>query len=168
MILDIGCGGSKLPGAIGIDRMKQPGVDVVHDLNRTPWPFADNTFDVIVCQDTIQILDSILDTMNEIHRIAKPGAVVKIRTPHYSHPNSWKDPLHKWHLAFDSFDYFLEDFGYPKYTDRTYHMIKKEFIFNRKLGIGNLLARLSPRRYEKYYAHRYPPYNMYFELQTVK
>ncbi|MBI4430835.1 MAG: class I SAM-dependent methyltransferase [Candidatus Omnitrophica bacterium] len=167
-ILDIGCGGSKSPGAVGIDRMPQAGVDVVHDLNKIPWPFGDNTFDLVACQDTIQILDSILDTMNEIHRVSKPGAVVKIRTPHYSHPNSWKDPLHKWHLAFDSFDYFLEDFGYPRYTDRKYRMIRKEFIFNRKFGIGNLLAKISPRRYEKYYCHRYPPYNMYFELEVVK
>ena len=167
-LLDIGCGGNKFSGATGMDRMKQPGVDVVHDFNRFPWPFGDNTFDIVICQDTIQITDSILDTMNEIHRVARPGALLRIRTPHYSHPNSWRDPLHKWHLSFDSFDYFLESFNYPRYTDRKYRMIKKEFIFSRKFGIGSWLAKMSPRRYEKYYCHRYPPYNMYFELEVVK
>lgn len=167
-ILDVACGGNKVPGAIGIDWVKLPRVDIVHDLNRIPWPFEDNTFDVVICQDCIQVFDSILNTVNEIHRISKPGARLKIRTPHYSHPNSWRDPTQKWHFSFYSFDFFLEDFGYPQYSDRKYRMIEKRFIFNRKFGIGNILARLSPRRYEKYYAHRFPPYNMYFELEVVK
>ena len=35
-VLDVGCGTAKVNGAIGIDRINLPGVDVVHDLNKFP------------------------------------------------------------------------------------------------------------------------------------
>jgi len=44
-VLDVGCGRYKIPKAIGIDRCKFPEVDVVHDLDKYPWPFEDNAFD---------------------------------------------------------------------------------------------------------------------------
>jgi len=46
-ILELGCGANKTPGAVGVDRVAGPGVDVVHDLSRLPWPFPDNTFDEV-------------------------------------------------------------------------------------------------------------------------
>jgi len=167
-ILDVGCGPAKHKGAVGIDWAASSGIDIVHDLNKYPWPIEDNTFDEIICQDTIQILDNVLKTMEEMHRVGKPGAVVKIRTPHFSHPNSFRDPLHKWHFTIDTFDYFSKDFRYPIYTNKKYKILKKEFIFNRNWGIGAILARISARRYERYYCHRFPPYNMYFELEIIK
>jgi ubiquinone/menaquinone biosynthesis C-methylase UbiE len=167
-ILDVGCGRAKHAGAIGIDWMSDPSVDIVHDLNKFPWPIADNAFDEIICQDTIQLFDNVVKIMEEMHRIGKPGAILKIRTPHFSHPNSFRDPMHKWHFTIDTFDYFTDDFEYPIYTDKKYRMIKKEFIFTRKWGLGAMLARVSPRRYEKYHCHRSPPYNMYFELEVIK
>ncbi len=39
--LDVGCGSRKLPGALGMDILSLPSVDVVHDVNRTPWPFEE-------------------------------------------------------------------------------------------------------------------------------
>ncbi len=44
-IIDLGCGPNKVQGAIGVDRVALPGVDVVHDLEITPYPFPDNKFD---------------------------------------------------------------------------------------------------------------------------
>src|SRR5436190_1707390 len=51
--LDIGCGGSKTPGAVGIDILPAPGVDIVHDLNKLPWPLEPNRFDAIVCSHVL-------------------------------------------------------------------------------------------------------------------
>lgn len=36
--LDIGCGGSKQKGFVGMDIRPLPGVDIVHDLEKFPWP----------------------------------------------------------------------------------------------------------------------------------
>jgi len=35
-ILDVGCGTAKINGAIGIDRVNLPKVNIVHDLNQFP------------------------------------------------------------------------------------------------------------------------------------
>jgi SAM-dependent methyltransferase len=167
-ILDVGCGAGKIADAIGIDIRPAKGVDVVHDLNKTPWPLKESDFDLVYCRDVIEHLDDVVKTMGEIHRVAKAGAKLIIYTPHFAHPNSFRDPTHKWHFTRDSFDYFLEKFQYPIYTDFKFKMLKKEFRFRHKWGISAFLARLDPWRYEKYYAHRFPPYGLYFELEVVK
>lgn len=35
--LDIGCGGNKQEGFIGMDKRELPGVDIIHDLEVFPW-----------------------------------------------------------------------------------------------------------------------------------
>lgn len=107
--LDIGCGRNKAPGSIGIDIVPLDGVDVVHDLNKFPYPFEDNYFDHIRMIHVIEHLGSVVRTMEEVHRIAKPGAVVKIVTPHHADASSWQDPTHVWHLNSMSFDYLEEE-----------------------------------------------------------
>jgi predicted SAM-dependent methyltransferase len=115
-ILDIGCGKNKLPGSVGIDIVPLEGVDVVHDLNQFPYPFSDNTFDQIRMIHVIEHLHSVVKTMDEVHRIAKPGAVVEITTPHHTDASSWQDPTHIWHLNSRSFDYLEEDFQTHYYS----------------------------------------------------
>ena len=167
-ILDVGCGAAKKPGAIGIDVMAVPGVDVVHNLNSYPWPFEDNEFHRILFTGSLECLDQVVKAMEEAHRIVQPGGHVEIYTTHFAASNSYWDPLQKWHFSYYTFDYFLQDFVYPVYTQRKYRMIRKEFIFHRKWGMGQTLSRISARRYEKYYAHRYPPYRLFFELEAIK
>ncbi|MBI2871436.1 MAG: methyltransferase domain-containing protein, partial [Candidatus Omnitrophica bacterium] len=130
--------------------------------------FSDSEFDRLVFRESLEMLDDVVKTMEEAHRVTKPGGRVEIHTNHFAASNSYVDPRQKWHFSFYTFDYFLEDFLYPVYTHRKYRMIERHFIFHRKWGMGSLLARISPRRYEKYYAHRYPPYRLSFELEAVK
>ena len=35
--IDLGCGGNKAPGFIGVDFRAEPGVDIVQDLTKYPW-----------------------------------------------------------------------------------------------------------------------------------
>lgn len=166
--LDVGCGRYKREGSIGIDVKPFPGVDIVHNLNIFPWPISDNTFDLIICRDIVEHLDNVVRTMEEFHRIAKPNAKIIIDTPHFSNPNSFRDPTHRWHFSFDSFDYFDMDFQNPRYTELKFKLLKKEFVFKRKWGIASILAGFSKRRYEIYYSHRYPPYKLHFEISVIK
>ena len=115
-LLDIGCGTNKTPGAIGMDKIPLPGVDIIHDLNAFPYPFADSSFDEIYATHVIEHLDSIVRAMEEIHRLAKPNAKVVIVTPHYSDCSSWNDPTHKWHLSTYSFRYFREGYRESYYS----------------------------------------------------
>ena len=119
--LDLGCGQNKRQDAIGIDRVALPGVDVVHDLNAYPYPFADNSFDEIYATHIIEHLDSIIHVMAEIHRIAKPHARVVVITPHYSDFQSWNDPTHKWHLTTYSMRYFEPGYESSYYSRARFH-----------------------------------------------
>ena len=47
-ILDLGCGTAKAKNAIGVDKFLLPGVDVVAELDKYPYPFTDNIFDEVI------------------------------------------------------------------------------------------------------------------------
>jgi len=42
--LHLGCGKIIKEGYVNLDIQKLPGVDVIHDLNKFPYPFKDNSF----------------------------------------------------------------------------------------------------------------------------
>lgn len=80
--VELGCGKYKADGYIGVDRYELPGVDIVCDLNGV-FPFEDNSVDVIWACHSLEHLNSIEHTMNEIYRICKHGAIVQILAPYY-------------------------------------------------------------------------------------
>ena len=50
-ILDLGCGNKKYKSkdnvVVGVDNVKLKNVDIAHDLNKFPYPFKKNEFDLI-------------------------------------------------------------------------------------------------------------------------
>ncbi|MCD6116381.1 methyltransferase domain-containing protein [bacterium] len=79
--LDLGCGPhTKLEGSVGLDIRPAPHVDVIHDLNVYPYPFEDNEFDYVNMSHIIEHMKEPLRTMNEVYRICKNGATVRIIT----------------------------------------------------------------------------------------
>lgn len=114
-ILDIGCGVNKYPGAVGIDRLANTAADIVHDLDEFPWPIPDSSFDQLRLIHVIEHVGDVIRTMEEVHRVGRPGARVFVATPHYTDFSSFCDPTHRWHLNSFSLRYFGEDnagFGY--------------------------------------------------------
>jgi len=105
-VLDIGCGRAKTPGAFGIDIVAAPGVDLVHDLNRIPWPLEENRFGEVVCSHVLEHVADVAAVLNEIHRVSRPGARVQVVTSHFSSLNSWEDPGHLHHFSRRSFTFF--------------------------------------------------------------
>ena len=93
--LNVGCGRDIKEGWINLDMVKHEGVDVIHDLNKFPYPFKDNTFDIILASQIIEHLDNPLSFIKELWRIAKPGAEINIGTVHFSSPTVWGDITHK-------------------------------------------------------------------------
>ena len=149
--LDLGCGPhTKLEGAIGLDMRAAPHVDVVHDLNDTPYPFEDDTFDHVEMFHIIEHLDRPLDTMAEVHRIARPCATVRIITPHYSSQLSYGDLEHHHHLGYITFQ-TLQGTG-------LFTIVKHKLWFTDMYQLFGIawLANRWPRRWEKYHAFVFP------------
>ncbi|MCX5797264.1 MAG: methyltransferase domain-containing protein [Elusimicrobia bacterium] len=168
-ILELGCGANKTPGAVGVDRVAGPGVDVVHDLRRLPWPFPDSSFDELRLSHVLEHLDDVLGAMEEIHRIARPDAQVLIWTPHYSSMNSWTDPTHCVHMGLHPMDLFTKDARYD-YTSARFAVLEKRITFG--LGLlclpGKLINAWSPDAFEKYFAFMFPARDLFFRLQVLK
>ena len=83
--INIGCGADILDGYINLDYKNQKGVDVICDINNTPWSFKDNTFSESFCSHTLEHVEDLQSTMKEMWRISKPSAKIIIRVPHFSY-----------------------------------------------------------------------------------
>lgn len=55
--LDIGCGASKQPGFAGIDYFQYGDVDIVHNVEITPWPLPDNSVLTAIASHLLEHLD---------------------------------------------------------------------------------------------------------------
>jgi SAM-dependent methyltransferase len=96
--LDVGCGDNKRDAdAVGMDIRPYDAVDVVYDVTRTPWPFADETFDDVYAYSILEHLPNLPDVMAEIHRVCRDGATLTGKVPHWKDRNAYVDPTHVAH-----------------------------------------------------------------------
>src|SRR3989304_5178249 len=88
--LDLACGNRRAEGFVGVDKEPLKGVDFVQDLESYPYPFEDNSVDVINCSHYVEHTKDLIKFMNEIHRILKPGGTMNIVAPYYSSCRAWQ------------------------------------------------------------------------------
>lgn len=146
-VLDVACGPNKRPGAVGFDLFAVPGVDLVANFDGPHLPFRNDAFDEIWAAHVIEHAASLVHILGELHRIARPGALVHIVTPHYSAHGSWSDPTHHWHLNTRTFTYFSAEHGFAYYTRARYDTVALRVRFPslwRALGV-QLLVNLENR-----------------------
>ena len=82
--LHLGCGQDILGAWINLDAQDHAGVDLVFDLNScasTPLPLDDNAIDGFFMARGFDAVDNVFDMMQELYRVAKPGAKFLIRIP---------------------------------------------------------------------------------------
>lgn len=162
-ILDVGCGPDrKKEGSIGLDIRKGPKVDVVHDLNRYPYPFKDNWFGWIEMSHIIEHVAKPLQLLDEAHRIARNGATIRIITPHYTSQLSYGDFEHLHHFGYMTFK-GLEKTGLFRITRHKIHFTD----FFKAIGVS-LWANFWPRRWEKYFAFIFPAMYVEVFLEVIK
>ncbi len=107
MRVNLGCGSDYREGWIGVDRVKIPGVDIVHDLDTGPWPFHDDSVEEILARDVFEHVADPVMFMTECWRILQPMGLLHIKTPHWKHRDAYTDPTHKRFPTEHSFDYWL-------------------------------------------------------------
>lgn len=119
--LHLGCGKDVREGWVNLDLIPAPGVDVAADLDacaETPLPFEDNSFDEIFASHLLEHIKNPLPLMQELHRIARPGARAIFKTPYGSSDDAFEDPTHYRQYFADSYGYFSQpyywraDYGY--------------------------------------------------------
>jgi SAM-dependent methyltransferase len=119
--LHLGCGTDIRSDWINLDARKLPGVDVVADLDDcrdTLLPFPNDSIDEFLGSHVLEHLRDPLALMQELHRIAKPGAVATFRVPYGSSDDADEDPTHVRRFFLRSFSFFSQvtytraDYGY--------------------------------------------------------
>lgn len=104
--LNLGCGNFKKRGFVNVDWDISVQPDLAANLESFPYPFHDNTFDLIEADHVLEHLTEPFRVMKELHRITKPGGVVHIRVPHFS--RAMTHPQHK--RGFDvTFPYYFDE-----------------------------------------------------------
>lgn len=172
--LHLGCGTNIKAGWINLDIAPLPGVDVVHDIGKSPLPFRDEEFDEVLCEDILEHLEYI-PIMREINRIMKRGGVLTIRVPHFTSRNNFIDPTHKKMFSISTLDFFVRgttqyrkrpyyfDFSFERYREKKIEFEHSSFIFFLNALIEPFINS-GPRMQEFYEAtflsRLFPAYNM--------
>jgi len=90
--LHLGCGKSVLSGYTGVDLSPQPGVSVVCDLSRKPWPFEDSSVERCVLFNLLEHLPDTIQVMEELWRVTRPGGVVPNTVANYNAAGAVEGP----------------------------------------------------------------------------
>ena len=112
--LDLGCGDGALSAAVRADRLtladvspvalaragkRLPEAEAVELEPDAPLPFADGSFDLVVCTETLEHVRDVQLLLSEIRRVLEPGGRLAITTPAHGAMIATPDPLSP-HLRF--------------------------------------------------------------------
>jgi len=146
--LNLGAGGRVVPDVVNVDRVPGPGIDVVHDLDVHPWPWADNSASAITARDLFEHLVDAVGFMVECHRILVPGCTLWIRTPNVAlnAADAFTDPTHRRFPTWQTFDYWVPGTRYHAEHNAAYGAVSFEKVVQRP-DDGSMvvvLAKLAP------------------------
>ncbi len=96
VVIDLGCGGKKTEGAIGVDIIRSEGVDIVADMERG-IPLKTNSVDRIYAIHFLEHVKGIENLLREIHRVMKNNGELHAVVPyfrlagsyHWNHKTYW-------------------------------------------------------------------------------
>ena len=176
IILNLGCGRDIRKSTnnikwVNIDIADLPEVNVKHNLIKFPYPFSDNYFDEILSLGTLELINAdFIKIMEELYRICKNGAIIRIRSPVFPNMCSAQDPLTKKFMTWNTFEYFNPETGYDYYSKARFKTLKREYIYslNQKLKWLSFIPNLFPQFYTRFLFNLFPSNNIYYELIVVK
>ena len=177
--LDVGCGSRKLPGAVGIDILRMPEVDIVYDLSTFPWPLGENEFDVIFMSHCLEHMEDLLKTLAEIHRISAVVLTSLSKCPIFVQLTRIQTQTTSSHFfTSHSLDYFCEGERISDHCGASYvpfRFRKLGFWYGSPRGSRNPVRRLLtpfmrryPQFYEQYLSLLVPVANITWELEVIK
>lgn len=103
-----------------------------YDIERAAWPFADGTFDLVLCTEVLEHLAvNPLHVFLEAHRCLRPGGLFCVTTPNIACFDSYHAVLHG--SAPHCFGYY-----HPLYGVHGHH--NREFVLPEVLSLGRCAA----------------------------
>jgi len=173
--LNLGCGMDIKKWYINMDIVQLPWVDIIHDIEKTPYPFSDNFFDEIYTDMVLEHIHNLPKVMAEMVRIGKNWCKIKIIVPYHSSPNLWWDPTHLrwfntntfWGFHPNSFP-LLWNFIVEKYR---IHFLSNEnsFMRSKKINIiPDFFINILPKVYERFFSYIFPSSEIHYLIIIKK
>lgn len=160
--IDVGCGPNKKKGYIGIDLIKQPGVDLVVDLEKKRLPFKNSSVDRIYCSHFLEHVSNPSDILAEFARVLKDKGELKIIVPHYSNPYSYHF-THRTYWSYFSLNQEYLDYYLSSKLDLMSVKIKIVLIPKIDL-ILTKIVNLFPALYERIFSYILKAWEVEFTL----
>lgn len=147
ILLDISPIPNKQPNFTGMAKRQHPNVEIVHDMEKFPWPLKDSSCHVIVGHNILHHVKPwlMLDFMDEVWRVLKPGGQVAFAVPYAGSPGYYADPLSCNPINETTFFYFD-----PQYRNLYDYYKPKPWMLEKGTPqwsvTGNLEVALRPRK----------------------
>ncbi len=148
VVLELGCGRRKRAGAIGVDRIDLPEVDIVADVEEGLDFLPDGCVDEIYVRSFFEHVENFEGLMSEIVRVLKKGGKVFAYVPHFSNPYYYSDPTHKRFFGLYSFYYFVESKYQLKrkvpdyYFDTKIRILSLKLVFDSPFFFGRIIKKI--------------------------
>lgn len=96
--VNLGAGESLISGFINVDIVPKPGIDIVCDLEKYPWPFPSGSVNLLVASQLVEHIDphggNFIRFMDEAWRVLKTDGQFMIATPYGQSAAYIQDPTH--------------------------------------------------------------------------
>jgi len=149
---------------------------MVFDLDKFPYPFEENSLDEVYSAHVLEHVGDLGKTMEELTRICKPGAEIKVIVPYFSNPGTWADYTHKRGFTTATFKYFHPDFFYNHNAkihikDMRIHRLRNRKVFLKSAPVNwipDFFINLFPNVYERFFAYIFPSAEIHYLLTIAK
>jgi SAM-dependent methyltransferase len=183
IVVDLGCGQKKQPGAIGIDRLGYEGVDLVGEAREVLQSFPGDSVDKLVSRHFLEHVADLEGILEEMLRITKPGGTIEVVVPHFSNPYFYSDYTHRQPFGLYTFCYLakyeraLLRRAVPNY--RTFpglRLVSVDLVFkasrpfyvrhalDRLIGLLFNSCRMMKELYERGFCYAWPCYELRYVL----
>jgi len=141
-LLDVGCGNKPTTKdgfiTIGLDFKTMTKAAVVGNIEHQ-LPFASNVFDEIYCYNILEHVHNIIQLLEELYRVGKPGAIIKILSPHFGGMDAHQDITHVRGFGSRAFYPFIgKNPELSHYEKCQFKQLKRKIIFWQITELGNV------------------------------
>ena len=130
--LNLGSGKKRYDGFINLDKQPLSETDIKWNLENTPMPFKTNSVSNVIAEHVLEHITNFVPLMEDIHRICKPGVIVKVMVPYYRYEGAFRDPTHVRFFSENTFDYFCNGHSFDYYSKAKFNIKKVELRTNFK------------------------------------
>lgn len=169
--LNLGCGNDYKEGWVNLDYNKRRKVDIIHNLDKFPYPFKNSEFDYIYCSHILEHVEDLFKTLKEISRILKKGGRLHLRIPHFSNGIGYGDLSHKRFFGWFTFNQIIEGYYNKEFE---FEIIKKRFNFlaeehNVSNKLFSWIFNIVPKHfYERFLCWVFPVGEIELKLKNTK